>query len=141
MGSTSFTLTPDHRRWAASAQRKYGQGLEYWLSLIASQRGLCALSRAPLLFDAHAGTPVAGGDSQHPIYAVVDHCLPGSDEQGHQIVSNDLNDLKGHLPAAPFAALRRTRAWKDLMAAWREQVLKDPNDRDAFRAIRRGTTS
>jgi hypothetical protein len=132
----SFVLNDDHKRWARSANRKYGGGVNYWLCMIRKQRGLSILSKAPLLFDATSGTPVAGGHSQHPLYAVVDHCSPGIDEHGHQIVSNDLNDLKGHLPVALFSALRRTSAWRELMKRWRKQALCDPGKRAAFHALR-----
>jgi hypothetical protein len=135
-----FELTPDHQRWASAPVRtsRYRHPKKYWLELIAKQRGLCAFSRAPLLFSSADGTPVKGGQSQHPIYAVVDHRSPGSDSLGHQIVSNDLNDLKGHLNPELFDALRRTKEWKRLMRRWRAQAVNNPRDREAFRAIRRG---
>lgn len=135
-----FELTLDHHRWASAPQRKrrYRRPTSFWLALIESQRGLCALSDAPLLFHAAAGTPLKGGHSQHPIYAVVDHLSPANDQGGFQIVSNDLNDLKGHLPRDLFGALQRTRTWKALMRRWREQALRDPYDREAFRALRQG---
>ena len=136
----NFQLTSDHHRWAGTTQRrrKYRRPKSYWLELIAHQRGRCAFSGAPLLFQSAAGTPVTGGQSQHPIYAVVDHRSPGTDELGYQVVSNDLNDLKGHLNPRLFNALRKTKAWKELMRRWREQALNDPNDRKAFWVIRRG---
>ncbi len=71
-----FELTPDHQRWAnvPVRRRRYRRPKKFWLDLIAKQRGLCALSRAPLLFGSADGTPIKGGQSQHPIYAVADHC-------------------------------------------------------------------
>ena len=133
---TDFELTADHYRWAKRARRKYGQSKEYWLELIARQCGRCAFSGAPLFFNSAAGTPVAGGHSQHPLYAVVDHSWPGSDQHGHEIVSNDLNDLKGHLPPELFAAQQRTKAWKQMMIRWREEAIQKPEDRSIFHALR-----
>lgn len=132
----SFELMPDHQRWAQRARGKYGRTKEAWLNLIALQEGCCALSGAPLLFDAQSGTPVAGGQGAHPLYAAVDHIAPGRSDHGYQIVSYDLNDLKGHLPVRLFRCLQSTEAWQELMSAWREQALKDAHDRDAFRCIR-----
>lgn len=132
-----FQLTADHRRWAAGARRKYHGTAEAWLGLIERQGGLCAFSAAPLLFDAASGTAVANGQGVHPLYAAVDHIAPGSDEHGHQIVSYDLNDLKGHLPLRFFRDLQASASWQQLMGEWRAQALKDSGDRSAFQRIRR----
>ena len=135
-----FELTGDHRRWASSRARskRYRRPKQFWLDLIEKQRGLCAFSHVPLLFGSADGTPIKGSHSQHPVYAVVDHISPGSDSRGYMIVSNDLNDLKGHLNLKLFGALRRTAAWKRLMRRWRGQAESDHRNRNAFRAIRRG---
>jgi hypothetical protein len=135
-GFSLFALTQDHERWVKSACRKYGRSREYWRDLIRRQRGTCAFSGAPLFFDATSGTPVKGGPSQHPLYAVVDHCAPGSDAYGHEIVCNDLNDIKGHLPYDCFQALRRAKAWQQFILRWRQQAERNP-DRAALRALRR----
>ncbi len=135
-----FDLRGDHRRWAKSARRKYRRSLRYWLDLIAKQRGLCAFSGVPLRFDSQSGTPKKGGPGVHPIYAAVDHCSPGCDDGGHEIVSYDLNDLKGHLPLDCFLELKAAGAWQHLMDKWREQARLNPDDRDAFRRIRRAAT-
>lgn len=132
-----FSLTADHRRWAKSAKRKYGQPMAHWLELIESQQGRCVFSEAPLLFDSASGTAQKNGHGVHPLYAAVDHCAPGCDTLGHQLVSYDLNDLKGHLPPACFKDLCATPSWKRLMQRWREQAERDPSDRDALRSIRR----
>ena len=132
-------FTDDHLRWAKSAQRKYGHTAQYWLDLIAKQDGCCAFSGAALRFDARSGTPIAGGPGAHPLYAAVDHTSPGSDDLGHEIVSYDLNDLKGHLPSDCFAELRLTKSWRRLMDQWRQQALENSDDRGAFRSIRRGS--
>src|SRR5262245_13034434 len=83
--------------------------------------------------------PTPGDQGAHPIYAAVDHCSPGCEDLGHEIVSYDLNDLKGHLPPDCFADLRQCLSWKRLMENWRKQAHQNPNDRNAFRAIRRGS--
>lgn len=132
-----FVLTVDHEGWVKRASRRYRHSREYWRELICLQHGICAFSGAPLLFDAASGTPVKGKGSQHPLYAVVDHCAPGSDDYGHEIVCNDLNDIKGHLPYDCFQALRVTDAWRQFMLRWRQQAERDP-DRSALRALRRG---
>jgi len=55
-------------------------------------------------------------------------------------VSYDLNDLKGHLPLDCFLELKAVGAWQHLMDKWREQARLNPDDRDAFRRIRRAAT-
>ncbi len=134
----SFAITEDHKRWARGAQRKYGRRTQDWVDLIKHQQGRCALSGAPLLFEAVHGTAIAGGLGVHPLYAAVDHVSPGRDHHGHQIVSYDLNDLKGHLPVAIFDELRICSSWRRLMRAWRAQAIKNPHDRQALRRLRRG---
>jgi hypothetical protein len=131
-----FSFTDNHRRWSAAAARKHGGSVTYWLEMIGRQRARCAFSGAPLLFDAESGTSQKGGVGCHPLYAAVDHCDPGNDHLGHEIVSYDLNDLKGHLPVDCFADLRHTPAWGRLMGQWREQALLDPA-RESLRRIRR----
>jgi hypothetical protein len=138
MAEITFLITTDHHRWAKSAARKYGYGKSYWLELIERQQGRCCLSGVQLLFDTASGTAVAGGEGVHPLYAAVDHRSPGCDDLGHQIVSYDLNDLKGHLPAACFKDLCATPSWRELMAKWRAQAEKGTENREAFCAIRRG---
>lgn len=131
-------LTAEHQRWAESAQRKYGRPRTYWLDLIVEQGARCAFSGARLRFDVTSGTPISGGAGCHPLYAAVDHCAPGRDDRGHQIVCYDLNDLKGHLPYECFEDLRATPSWQRLMAKWRQQAKVDPENREAFLNLRRG---
>lgn len=133
----AFDVSADQQRWAESAQRKYGRSKSHWLNLIRQQRGRCAFSGAILRFDASSGTPIQGGAGCHPLYAAVDHCAPGTDEKGHQIVCYDLNDVKGHLPYDCFEDLKSTPAWRRLMARWRQQAEMDPDNRVAFLALRR----
>jgi hypothetical protein len=133
-----FHLTDDHRRWARTRQRKYGGKTDDYLTLIHRQRGRCALSDVPLIFDTREGGGfVPGGPGCHPVYAALDHCAPGSDCHGFQIISYALNDLKGHLPVDCFAALCQSAAWLRLMQAWRRQHRRNASDREAFRGLLR----
>lgn len=138
VSNSPFELNSDHNRWAKRAQQKYGRTKAYWLELIVQQEGRCGFSGALLRFDSPSGTAQAGGLGVHPIYAAVDHCSPGCDDLGHEIVSFDLNDLKGHLPPECFADLRSTPSWKSLMDRWQQQAETNHDDRGAFRAIRKG---
>jgi hypothetical protein len=135
-----FEFTDAQRRWVTRAAQKHGRGVAYWLDLIARQRARCAFSRVPLLFDSQSGTAQPGGRGVHPLYAAVDHSDPGNDNLGHEIVSYDLNDIKGHLPPDCFADLRHTPAWARLMRKWREQAQIDASP-EALRQIRRPSTA
>jgi hypothetical protein len=133
---SGFQLTDEHRRWARARQRGYGGKILDYLTLIYNQRGRCAFSDVPLIFDAaEGGGAIPGGQGCHPIYAALDHCAPGSNCHGFQIVSYALNDLKGHLPLDCFEALCRSTAWLRLMDTWRRQYRRDASDREAFRAL------
>ena len=101
-----FALTEDHRRWARGRQRRYGGRSIDYLTLIANQRGRCALSGVSLIFAVAEGTPQAGGRGCHPLYAALDHASPGSSRAGYQIICYALNDLKGHLPLDCFTDCR-----------------------------------
>lgn len=135
MTAWQLEITSDHERRASKRSNVYGGKKSYWMELVLSQRGLCALSEAPMRFDASAGSPRKRGPGCHPLFASGDHCWPGCDDLGHQIVCYDLNDLKGHLPPDCFAALQATRPWKALMRRWLAQARLDPNDIGAFKAI------
>jgi len=138
MQTSGFQFTADHHRWAKARQRIYGGSIAEYKALIAAQRGKCAFSEVPLIFDAaEGGGSTLGGTGCHPLYAALDHCAPGSDRHGFQIVCYALNDLKGHLPLDCFMALKRTAAWRRLMEAWRRQQHLDVSDRKAFRALLR----
>jgi hypothetical protein len=133
---SKFQLTDHHRRWARTRQHKYGGKTDAYLTLIHDQRGRCALSDVPLIFDPNeGGGSVPGGPGCHPVYAALDHCAPGSNCHGFQVVSYALNDLKGHLPLDCFVALCRSVAWRRLMDGWRRQYRRDVSDREAFRAL------
>lgn len=120
-------ITPDHRRWSKNQQQRYGRTRAYYLEMIVQQNGSCAFSGAAMRFDGASGTAKSGLGC-HGLYAALDHSAPGSDARGHQIVCYALNDLKGHLPYDCFLAQVQTPAWQRLMADWRRQAAKDPDD-------------
>ena len=138
MKTNDFHFTSEHQRWARARQRIYGGSTADYLNLIETQRGKCAFSDVPLIFDsAHGGGSTPGGPGCHPLYAALDHCAPGSRYHGIQIVSYALNDLKGHLPLDCFISLSRTPSWQRLMKEWRRQQLRNEADREAFRSLLR----
>jgi hypothetical protein len=131
----SFQLSTDHREWARRHSKKYKLAESYLLSLITQQAGVCAFSGVVMFFDRLSGTPVTGGVGQHPLYATLEHCSPGCDDEGHEIVCSDLNDVKAHLPSDCFAELRLTGSWKARMARWKNVAATSPADRAALKAI------
>lgn len=136
-----FPFSPAHQRWCRSRQRLYGGMIAEYRELIAAQDGKCAFSGVPLIFESeHGGGFTPGCQGCHPLYATLDHCSPGSQSHGYQIVCYALNDLKGHLPFDCFLALVQTEAWKHLMGAWRLQQQRDQFNRGAFRALLRPPT-
>jgi hypothetical protein len=130
--ATGFVFYPEQVAW--SAKRKQGLGTTRLRELIVRQNGCCALSGARLIFDKRHGTP-APGVSCHPLYAAIDHIAPQNNAAGFQLVSYDLNDLKGHLPIGLFRALARSSEWITLMQAWRELAERNPNDISGFKAL------
>jgi hypothetical protein len=133
----TFEINEHHKRWVKNAKTRYGRTQQYYLDLIRAQKGLCAFSGAPLLFDSTNGTPVANSRGCHPLYAALDHRAPGTDAQGHCIASYALNDVKGHLPHACFIALAETTAWRQLMDAWRSLASLKQSTRQDFYALLR----
>lgn len=132
---SDFEITSDHRRWARARQRDNGGSTGDYVELIQLQQGVCIFSGVPLLFDSRYGTSKTGGPGCHPLYASLDHCAPGGAECW--IVCYALNDLKGHIPAECFDALRKTAAWKRLMERWYRQFARNWRDREAFYALLR----
>lgn len=116
--SEVFTITSDHDRWVKNAAKKYKGGQRKYRDLVEEQKGRCAFSDVPLLFDAVSCNPNQPGGC-HPLSASVDHLDPKKPEK-LCIVCQALNDIKGQLPYDCFKALQGTPAWQDLMAAWRE---------------------
>ena len=104
---------------------------------LIAQKGLCALSQVPLIFDVSERTPEKGGRGCHPLSPAVDHIDPGNPSGGFQIICYALNDLKGHLPVECFDLLRLSEPWKKLMHMWKEQAEKAPNDRAALMRLLR----
>lgn len=125
----------NHERWIRSARRKYKQSTQFWRHLIQEQDGKCALTDAPLLFDANSGTAKSGGQGCHPLYAAVDHINPKREDHGFQILCYSINDLKGHLPPPLFNALTKTQEWKKFVQAWKEVAESSPNKRQVFKKL------
>ena len=130
-----FTLNLLQERWAS--KRRQGVPASVLKRTLVGQKGFCALSRAPMVFDVSERTPQKGGPGCHPLCPAVDHIDPGNPTGGIQIVCYALNDLKGHLPLDCFKALRRCKSWKLLMLRWRRQAEKEPKDRAALTRLLR----
>ncbi len=140
--SDKFQITEIHRRWIKNARRKYKLPTGFWENLIQKQEGRCALTDAKLFFDVKNGTPIKGGCGCHPLYAAVDHINPSKSDQGFQILSYDINDLKAHLPIPLFTALTKTREWKIFAEEWKKLSEKQTKTRRDFKnLISRGTPS
>jgi len=135
---SDFSFNKNHERWIRSHRRscrKYKQSAQFWRDLIQKQGGNCALTGAPLLFDAKSGTPKVAGQGCHPLYAAVDHINPKRKDNGFQILCYDINDLKGHLPPPLFNALTKTQEWKNFVQAWKEAADSSPNKRSVFKKL------
>ncbi|MDO8676346.1 MAG: hypothetical protein Q7K16_01705 [Candidatus Azambacteria bacterium] len=130
----TFKINENHKRWAKSATRKYKQTIKFWLNLIQKQDGKCALTGAPLFFDAKNGTPQKGGSGCHPLYASADHINPKYIDRGFQILCYDINDLKGHLPIPLFNALNQTKEWKRFIKKW-ETAAKLSKNKQTFKKL------
>lgn len=127
-----FVITQVHEWWAEARVNRWRLRYSYLIGLLESQEGKCKLSGVNLLFGAEHGAPIKGVQGSHPLYAVLDHCKPGSNSAGHQIICSALNHVKGHTPLFLFEALQETDAWQKLMRDWRNQADTDPYDRSAF---------
>jgi len=127
MANDTFQLNDLQRHWARKGRQRVSASL--LKQTLTQQKGLCAFSQAPLLFDLSERIPQSGGRGCHPLSPAVDHKDPGNPGGGIQIVCYALNDLKGHLPVECFDALQQTEAWKSLMLRWKEQAERDPQDR------------
>ncbi|MEK7950452.1 hypothetical protein [Luteolibacter soli] len=129
-----FTPDPHQLRWAKRRAQRYGGGVTRFLEIVSEQKGKCALSGVPLLFDSAHGTAIPGR-GVHARYAALDHVSPACESQGFQIVCYALNDLKGHLPYDCFQALKSTGAWESLMTRWNAVHAKQPMDSKAFYSL------
>ena len=83
-----------------------------------------------LLFDAKYGVAPC-----HPLYASVDHIMPGSEDGGLQIVCYDCNDLKGHMPKPLFEELQKTEAWKEFIKSWQKLAEETSEKRGIFKML------
>lgn len=131
----AYQLSPSQIEWAH--KRKQGLSPVKLKELIIKQKGRCALSGARMIFEREHGTPKINGAGCHPLYAAVDHISPKNNMYGRQIVCNDLNDLKGHLPNKLFKELQDTPSWKHLMQLWKSQGETNPMDINAFKSLLR----
>lgn len=125
-----FKLNPSQKSWAS--KRKQRVPPTQLKRKLIKQRGLCALSGAPLMFDRSECTTEKGGHGCNPLWPAVDHIDPSNPNSDFQIVCHRLNDLKGFMPLDCFNALRRSGPWKRLMCKWKEQAERNPKDRDAL---------
>ena len=128
-------LTDEQKRWAS--KRRQGVPAKKLRELLIKQEGRCALSKVKMICNNIEGTPVSGGRGCHPLYPAVDHIDPGNSVGDYQIVCYALNDLKGHLPPDCFKALKKTKAWKNLMQMWAAQARNGRNNREAFKRLLR----
>jgi hypothetical protein len=125
-----YELDSSQEYWAS--KRKQGVPPSQLKQMLIKQKGLCALSGAPLLFDLGERTPETRGLGCHSLCPAVDHIDPSNPNSDVQIICHRLNDLKGFMPLDCFNALRATEPWKTLMYKWKEQAEKNPKDRNAF---------
>jgi len=95
---------------------------QFWLGLILEQNGKCKITGAKLFFNVKYGTPVRERFGCHPLYATVDHIIPGREDGGLQIVCQDINDLKAHLPKPLFDALKNTKKWLKFSDNWKKMA-------------------
>ena len=137
----AFKLFGIHKHWIDSACFKFRKlptgekKIAYLSRLIRENEGRCAWSRIPLFFEAKHRTATAKNGGCHPFSASLHHMKPYSDEEGHEIVCYVLNGIKGQLPSSCFRALRKTKAWKDLMARLYDQWQKNPHNTNAIHNI------
>ena len=130
--SEDYQLTEAQIKWAKNKKKLSPSRLK---ELIIKQKGRCALSGAPMIFDKEYGNPNVNKAGCHPLYAAIDHISPNDETYGYQLVCYDLNDLKGHLPNKVFKEVQDTSAWKLLMRQWKSQAEKDPFDISALKTL------
>lgn len=136
---SDFELSHVQIDWIRRCAKNHKLPVRYVEDLIRKQRGCCAWSGAKLFYDKPRGKAFRGGLGVHPLYASLDHCSPGSNLEGHQIVCYALNDLKGHIPFDCFRELQQSSPWVRIMDRWKQQAKVDPDDRISFKRIVRNT--
>jgi len=128
-------INEDHKNWSKRMARRKWNIKEhchssFWIEKIKHQKGKCAITKAKLLFDVEYGKAPC-----HPLYASVDHIVPGSEDGGLQIVCYDCNDLKGHMPKPLFEALQKTDTWKEFIESWQRLAEKKSEKREIFKML------
>ena len=114
-----FKITQDHLRWADNKRKKHAESRRFWINLIQQQKGKCALTDVPLLFNAEKyGTSKKNRPSCHPLYAAVDYIENNHDGE-FRLLCYDIYVLKGNLPESLFAALTKTKEWKRFANKWK----------------------
>ena len=103
---------------------------EYLEELITKAKGgICPKLGVPLRFDKQSRTPKPG-QGPHPFSVSLDHVLPNSSENGHQVMCHFLNVTKANLPPDLFEALVRTPDFQRRGELLRLQYEKTPDDSD-----------
>jgi hypothetical protein len=125
-----FKLNALQESWAS--KKRQGVPPSQLKRMLIKQKGLCALSHAPLMFVRSECRPEKGGPGCHPLCPAVDHIDPSDPNSDVQIVCFRLNDLKGFMPLGCFKALCDSEPWKVLMRKWKEQAEKNPKNRNAL---------
>lgn len=98
---------------------------EFLHNLVETSGGKCRWTGLPLHFNPERAGCVTDKDGNcpptDPLYAEVDHCEPGSNECGHELVCHYINDAKGHLPWKVWLAASRTQEFKDWIAGLQQE--------------------
>ena len=118
--------------WAKRNQPRHGMSVGYWYQLAVSQDYRCAISGAPILFHSRHARPLKRGDLVHPLYAAIDRSGADAADGGHRLVCYALHEATAALPPELRAALHETRAWADLIRAWRTQASTGSLNRKPF---------
>lgn len=96
--------------WNVPKRRQYRQ------QLVEQSQGRCAWTGLPLKFDRASAT-----GQRDPLAAVIDHRQPASTCEGHDIVCDYINRMKGCIPWKVWESLTHTAAFKE----WMEQLRAD----------------
>ncbi len=88
--------------------------------LIELSQERCKWTNLPLKFDKESGES-SGESPTDPLYAEVDHRVPGTNEQGHDLVCHYVNDVKGQLPWKLWLALTRLPVFEEWVVGLRDE--------------------
>lgn len=118
--------------WAKRNQPRHGMSVGYWYQLAVSQNYRCAISGAPILFHSRYARTLKKGDLVHPLYAAIDRSGNAAAGGGHRLVCYALHEATAALPDELRAELQDTRAWSELIRAWRARASTGDFDRKPF---------